>query len=197
MGQKGDRTRDSLIQAMIEMLQSKGYLGAALNDVTALASAPRGSVYFHFPDGKEQLAVAAIDAAAVFVEKQINDACATAKTPAQVIDLTAHAFGVVLRQSNFTKGCPITAVAATIGDETPDLQVACARAFTRWIDVLTAHLKRTGLSPRRARRFAGTGLASVEGALVMARAMRSFAPLEAAIATQIAMLEGARPVSAN
>jgi TetR/AcrR family transcriptional regulator, lmrAB and yxaGH operons repressor len=192
MGQKGDRTRDSLIQAMIEMLQSRGYSGAGLNDITALAVAPRGSVYFHFPEGKEQLAVAAIDTAAALVEQQLNDACAPARTPAQVISIAAHAFGKVLQQSNFAKGCPLTAVAATIGDETPKLQVACAAGFARWIDALTAHLKRTGLSPRRARTLAETGLASVEGALVMARAMRSLAPLEAALATQISILKGER-----
>ena len=190
MGQKGDRTRDSLIAAMIELLQSRGYAGAALNDITALASAPRGSVYFHFPDGKEQLAIAAIEAAAALVENQIDQACARARSPLQVVTHAARTFGAMLQQSDFAKGCPLTAVAATLTGDSPGLQRACAAGFERWIAILAAHLKRTGIAPRRAAKIAEAALASTEGALVMARACRSLAPLESVIAAQASILEG-------
>lgn len=190
MGQKGNKTRDSLIAAMIELLQSHGYAGAALNDIAALASAPRGSVYFHFPDGKEQLAIAAIEAAAAMVENQIDQACAQARSPLQVLTQAARTFGAVLQQSYFTKGCPLTAVAATLTDESPGLQRACAAGFERWIAMLAAHLKRTGIAPHRAAKIAEAALASIEGALVMARASRSLSPLESVIAAQASILEG-------
>ena len=112
------------------------------------------------------------------------------KSPAQVLNLAARTFGSMLEQSNFAKGCPLTAVAATLTDDTPGLQLACANGFARWIATLAAHLRRTGIAPRRAARLAEAALASVEGALVMSRAMRTLSPLEAAIAANAAMLEG-------
>ena len=190
MGAKGNQTREGLIQATIELLQSRSFAGASLNDITALACAPRGSVYFHFPEGKEQLAVAAIETAAALVERQIDESCPKARSPAQVLNLAARTFGSMLEQSNFAKGCPLTAVAATLTDDTPGLQLACANGFARWIATLAAHLRRTGIAPRRAARLAEAALASVEGALVMSRAMRTLSPLEAAIAANAAMLEG-------
>ena len=54
-------TRDKLIDTMIDALQRKGLHGVGLNELLAAADAPKGSLYHHFPNGKTELAVAAIE----------------------------------------------------------------------------------------------------------------------------------------
>ncbi|ERI53646.1 hypothetical protein N878_14690, partial [Pseudomonas sp. EGD-AK9] len=54
-------TRDKLIDAMIDALQRKGLHGVGLSELLADAGAPKGSLYHHFPGGKSELAVAAIE----------------------------------------------------------------------------------------------------------------------------------------
>lgn len=55
MGQKGAETRDRLLDATQELVDTAGYFGTGLNQVIAASGAPRGSLYFHFPGGKDQL----------------------------------------------------------------------------------------------------------------------------------------------
>src|SRR5690349_3876281 len=55
MATKGASTRARLAESMLELIQLQGYAGTGLNTVTAHARAPKGSLYFHFPDGKEAL----------------------------------------------------------------------------------------------------------------------------------------------
>ena len=38
------------------LFREHGYVGTALSDVVTESAAPRGSMYFHFPGGKEELA---------------------------------------------------------------------------------------------------------------------------------------------
>ncbi|MDT7695716.1 MAG: TetR/AcrR family transcriptional regulator, lmrAB and yxaGH operons repressor, partial [Pseudonocardiales bacterium] len=44
-----------MITAARRLFRERGYLGTAFSDVLAESGAPRGSVYFHFPGGKEEL----------------------------------------------------------------------------------------------------------------------------------------------
>ncbi|UUZ49571.1 TetR/AcrR family transcriptional regulator [Massilia sp. B-10] len=51
-----------LIAAMVDAMQRQGYHGSGLTELLAAAKAPKGVLYHHFPGGKTELAVAAVDA---------------------------------------------------------------------------------------------------------------------------------------
>jgi len=57
-------TRTRMIETTARLLQHRGYHGTALSDILAASAAPRGSLYFHFPGGKDQLVIEATRAAA-------------------------------------------------------------------------------------------------------------------------------------
>jgi len=52
-------TRTRMIETTARLLQHRGYHGTSLNDILEQSGAPRGSLYFHFPGGKDQLAIEA------------------------------------------------------------------------------------------------------------------------------------------
>jgi hypothetical protein len=84
--------------------------------------------------------------------------------------------------SNFRAGCPIVAVAVETNDDAPHLARSAAAAFARWQEVLASLFVRHGLSEQRGTRLAAFLVAAVEGAVIMCRAERSTAALEAAAA---------------
>src|ERR1700742_1795816 len=55
MPRKSD-AKDRMIVAARRLFREHGYRGTALSDVITESTAPRGSLYFHFPGGKEELA---------------------------------------------------------------------------------------------------------------------------------------------
>jgi TetR/AcrR family transcriptional regulator, lmrAB and yxaGH operons repressor len=50
-------TRERVIQTAAGLFRAQGYHATGLNQVLAEGGLPKGSLYFHFPGGKEQLAV--------------------------------------------------------------------------------------------------------------------------------------------
>src|ERR1700740_131834 len=58
---RGEAPRAAFVAAPAELLRRQGYAASGVNEIVARSGAPRGSLYFHFPGGKEELAVAAIE----------------------------------------------------------------------------------------------------------------------------------------
>jgi len=66
---KGERTRKKLVDATAALLRRQGYHATGLSDIVAESGAPRGSLYFHFPGGKDELARAALLASTVSIKR--------------------------------------------------------------------------------------------------------------------------------
>jgi len=169
--------RQKMIRSAAVLFRERGVHGTSFTDVLAHSGAPRGSIYHHFQGGKTQLAEEAIQWAGEFVVAGTVDALGE-DDPVQALAVFRERWTKVLRDSDFAAGCPI--VAATLeGEREPTVRDAAGRAFASWEKVLSDALRRRGVSPGRARSLATLLIASVEGAIVVARAQRTTRPLEA------------------
>lgn len=180
MTSKGDLTKARLAVSMLELIQTSGYSGTGLNAVTEHAAAPKGSIYFHFPDGKEGLGVAAVDLAATQFGTLIADAAATAGSPAEAARAAIEALTTIVGESDFRLGCPVSVVTLEMGAENERLRQACATAFESWIAPTTALLEAAGIDAGEARSLATVIVSTIEGAVIVSRALKSTQPLESA-----------------
>ncbi|TGK33431.1 TetR/AcrR family transcriptional regulator [Leptospira gomenensis] len=201
-------SRDRLIQTTARLLQERGYHGTGLKEILKYSETPSGSLYHHFPEGKEQLTAEAISLAGERLENEmemfaglqrtaeqmekVERTEATAQTvpvgPAKRIDL--HGLGDVLReftdhlgkeliQSGFQKGCPIATVVLEVAAENDRIQKVCSETYRKWENLVSSLLMKSGIDGPRSRSVALLLLSSIEGALVLSRAHRSLQPLEA------------------
>ena len=83
-----------------------------------------------------------------------------------------------LIETDFRAGCPVVAIAVEAGEPGSDLQERAGAAFARWGEVLAGRLVAEGVQAERAEELAMMVIASVEGALVIARARRDAEPLD-------------------
>ena len=170
------------------LLAEKGYAGMELRDVAERGSAPRGSIYHHFPGGKAQLAAeaAALDGARILraIERSLAE---------RGLKETLAMFGEIFRRRAADHperiGCPIAA-AALARPEDPALAAAATAAFESWEGAIAAALEGEGVEPEPAANFAGLVVSTIEGALVRTRAAGDHAPLDSAIAGLEQALDG-------
>jgi TetR/AcrR family transcriptional repressor of lmrAB and yxaGH operons len=152
--------------------------------VVAEGNAPKGSLYFHFPGGKEQLAAESLALSAGEVQERLRS----------VIDLddALDLFAAQLVASDFRDGCPIATVALDAAAGSDQIRTACASAYGSWRAVLTDFLIRQGIHESRAPGLATTVLAAVEGALLLAKTQRDVSPLRQVAADLRILIEGAK-----
>jgi TetR/AcrR family transcriptional regulator, lmrAB and yxaGH operons repressor len=169
-------TRDRMVRAAVELFRERGYAATSFSDVIERSGAPRGSIYHHFPRGKEQLAAVALgwyaEATARGLQRAMEKGSAA---DAVAVFVTAMRDGCA--PGDFRAGCPIAAVTLDVAPGEAALLGCVAAAFESWRRVLADAFRREGATPARARRLASFVVAAVEGALILARAERDVQPL--------------------
>ncbi|GIH96450.1 TetR/AcrR family transcriptional regulator [Planobispora siamensis] len=183
MGQKGSQTRARILDATQELVEAGGYFGAGLNQVIAVSGAPRGSLYFHFPEGKDQLVGESIRRAGQTIGAAFEDLAASGASAAEFVEGVLRHLGDRLEESGWSKGCPVATVALEMAAASDPLQQACSEVYASWEAALRARLA----GRPDAEDLAVTILALIEGALLLAKAHRSRRPLER-VAAQLAVL---------
>ncbi len=167
--------RGRMVGGAVQLLAQRGLQATSFSEVLALTGAPRGSLYHHFPEGKDQMVGLAVDAAGAYLVKAMER---HAGAPAEEVTRAFLAvWHDVLTRSGFTAGCAVLAVA--VAADSPELLAHAVQVFRAWRERLGELLQQGGLEASEATRFATLLIASAEGAVVLARADRSIAPFEA------------------
>jgi TetR/AcrR family transcriptional regulator, lmrAB and yxaGH operons repressor len=189
MSKKTD-SKARMIAAARRLFREHGYLGTALSDVVTESAAPRGSIYFHFPGGKEELATEVTLLHASDRIAAINRAAAATRTAAEMVAEFIGRERDDLVSSNYREGCAMAPIVIESTAASDQLSDATRRAFQDLIATLAARLTEKGVTYDRAKQLATSVWTSVEGALILSRVLRSPEPFDVAI-TQLAATAGA------
>lgn len=168
--------KDQMIQGTMALLATGGVQAASFSEVLAATGAPRGSLYHHFPGGKNQLLAAAVAQAGALLVGALESVPDGAPAEA-VVERFLAIWRSVLSRSQCQSGCAVLAV--TVAADSAELLSHATVVFRAWRDRLTALLHAGGMAADDARRFAMVLVASVEGAVVLSRADQSLEPFEA------------------
>jgi AcrR family transcriptional regulator len=166
-----------MVRSAAALIGSRGVSDTSFSDVLSASGAPRGSIYHHFPEGKQQLAEEAIRWTSERV-LAAQRACA-GTTPAEVLGCFIGLWRTVVVASGARAGCVVAGVAVdTPADETALMEVVRA-TFRSWTALVAEQLAATGVLEPRATSIAVAALAAMEGALILCRAEGDVAPLDA------------------
>ncbi len=161
------------------MLRRQGYAATGLNEIVALSGAPRGSLYFHFPAGKEELAAAAMTRSGEALREGMRALLWSSDDLAVALGRLIDSLAAGLESSGYADGCPIATVALEASHTSERVRVSAAAVFDSWLEALQDRIVASGVEEERAGRRALLVLSAVEGALILARARRGLAPLAA------------------
>ena len=162
-------TRERILYAAAELFRRQGYSGTGLKQVVTEAEAPFGSLYHHFPGGKQQLADEVIHTAGAFFQAHVSTVFDEEDGDLERVFARA---AETLAATNFEDACPIATVALEVASTDDHLRQATAEVFEAWT---------AALAERMGDRDAARGvLAALEGAFILCRASRSTAPMLAA-----------------
>jgi TetR/AcrR family transcriptional repressor of lmrAB and yxaGH operons len=163
-------TRTRLIEAMSTSLRKRGYGSTAMKDVLVEAHATAGSMYHHFPDGKEQLALTAVSEVG---RTSTEGLIAIIDSSPSVADATAAFYGALMEDmesSEFRYGCPIGVPSTEVAFVLDGVRAASSDVFSSWVDAIATGLEREGWNRGDAERGARFAVSAYEGASTLARA---------------------------
>jgi len=177
---KADDSKGKTLTAAVKLFRQQGYHGTALHDILAAGGAPRGSLYFHFPKGKEEIGAGALSLAGETVRQAIVQAAEKSDSAESFLVRIVRAMASDLERSDYREGCPIATTALETAAQSEVLGAATRTAFQKWELEIKRGLFRFGLTSGDADLVATMVLSQLEGALLLARTYRSLAPIQRA-----------------
>ena len=177
---KATDSKGKTLAAAARLFRQQGYHGTALHDILAAGGSPRGSLYFHFPKGKEEIGEAALTLAGEAVRQAIAHAAETSENAEVFLIRLARGMAADLEKSKFSEGCPIATTALETAAQSDVLGAATRTAFQKWENEIKLGLERFGMKTADADLVATLVLSQLEGALLLARTYRSLMPMHRA-----------------
>ena len=174
-----DRSRTALIDTAATLFRRQGYAATGLNQILDEAGVKPGSLYHHFPRGKQQLAAAVVDSAGAGIEQLLRRFMASDLPVADIVDRWVDLLVAGLAGDE-RDGCPIEPIATESLNASPAVREASARALRSWCTAIEDRLSADGWPTAEAENVAIAVISLIEGALIMSRIAGDAAALTAA-----------------
>ncbi|HEY9087996.1 MAG TPA: TetR/AcrR family transcriptional regulator [Anaerolineaceae bacterium] len=187
-------TREKIIQATYDLLENYGYHATGLKEIVSKSGAPKGSIYYYFPDGKEGIAAETIAFAGEQIAERIRANLMESADPAQAVRAFLETIAHFVEVSGFEAGGPLTIVASETATTSEKLNAACRDAYNRMRTAFAEKFRAGGFSTDQAQSLAWTVTSAVEGGIILCRTYHTGDPLRE-VARQMALLISV--VSAN
>ncbi|UPK75838.1 TetR/AcrR family transcriptional regulator [Nocardioidaceae bacterium SCSIO 66511] len=166
-------TRDRIVASTAELLRDQGYAATGIKQIVERAGAPFGSIYHHFPGGKQQISAEAIRTSGAEYAGVLPLAFADAPDLTSGIRRYFELAAQHLEESDFADACPIATVALEVASTNEPLREATAEVFTSWQHVGTAYFVDRGVDAETAAELTTALVCGLEGAFVISRATRT------------------------
>jgi AcrR family transcriptional regulator len=184
-------TKERILDSTAALFMRYGYTGTGLKQIVADANAPFGSLYHHFPGGKQELGVEVIQrSGAMYGDLVMSVFDAAPDLLSGVRDCFAGA-AAVLVATDYADACPIETVALEVASSNETLRIATAEVFESWIVSASTRFRAAGLDDATARELSIAFINLLEGAFILCRASRTTEALEAAGKTAAIVVEAA------
>lgn len=161
-------TKEKILIAASRLFRKQGYHATTLNQISKESSTPRGSVYYYFENGKEQLAQEAILRTGQIIKQHIEDALAMESDAAKAI--YTHLRNIadeIEQQKEKTDIFSLVAISREVSDSNTLLLKTCEEVYDNWINVFATKIKQSGFADKEALELAITIQAMIEGAYAL------------------------------
>jgi hypothetical protein len=155
-----------------------------MREIVIDAAAPRGSLQYYFPGGKEELVSEALLWMGGVAARRVSRHAERLRSgsPSALLAATVDDWKKDLTTESFAAGCPLLAAAADTASTNEQLRNVLKQAFDAWQEHLSQALVEFGVPAERANGLAMITISALEGAIILARIRCELAPLDALVA---------------
>jgi AcrR family transcriptional regulator len=191
--------RERIVRSAAQLIRRHGVSGTGMREIVLQADAPRGSLQYYFPNGKEGLVGEALLWMGGVATRRVHRHLAELEpaTPSTLLAALVEDWRADLISEGFLAGCPLVAAAADVVATSDELRRVLRQAFDGWQGALTAALAELGVPAERAERLAMVVINALEGAIVCARIRCDLAPLDAVVSELGPVLDDSRSITSG
>lgn len=183
----GQITKQHIIKTTAQLFRLYGYEGVSITTIVKACETTKGALYHHFPNGKEQLLLAAIDYTENLMVNDTTQMLNRHEDPIEAIQQHIEFIATQVEERIEYVGIPIGNIAGDMALKNEAVRQACANVFLRCEALFEEKLMASGFAEDDSNALAFTINALYEGGILLSVTHASGDPLRA-IAKQIPYL---------
>jgi AcrR family transcriptional regulator len=156
-------TKPDMLGRLMDLFRDKGFDGASLSDISESTGLGKSSLYHHFPNGKEEIALQVLAHLEDALERALFEPMRTTEAPGKKLDRMLDTIDSFYGGGK--KACLLERLCASV--DARRFRRPLGRAFNTWIDAVEALGVESGLPRAVARLRAEDLVVRIEGALVV------------------------------
>ncbi|OMF27153.1 TetR family transcriptional regulator [Paenibacillus sp. FSL H8-0548] len=177
-------TRNMIIDTASRLFFTKGYHATGLSQIIKESNCPKGSLYYYFPNGKEELVLECINSTREHVMEKWKIKFAAYEDPAEAVQAFVVAIAEEAEKMDYQGYMPFSLwMAAETSCISETLRAAGQNVFTSWQGLISERLSERGMDEQRAADVGIVLVSLLEGALILAITSRNKQPLLTAAKT--------------
>ncbi len=170
--------REQILMTTRSLIERQGYHATGLNQIIQESGCPKGSLYYYFPGGKEELVLEAMRQAGDEILQRIQATLAQTDDPVKAVQVFIETLAYYVEQSGFQAGGPMTIIAVETASSNVRLREECQRIYQMWQAAFIEKLVSARVPSERAESVTMVILAAIEGGIILCRTAQSRAPLD-------------------
>lgn len=179
--------REQILQTTCTLLEKQGFHGTGLNEIVKESGAPKGSLYYYFPEGKDQITAEAVLQSGQVTAERIRAGLAESSSASKALYDFILKIAENVELSGFAAGGPLTAVAMETATKSERINLACREAYGALQSAFRDKLLECGYTKTKADELSTFITASVEGGIILSRTYHTADPLRL-VAKQLKVL---------
>lgn len=166
-------SREKILTAAAMLFQIKGFNATGLNEILTESGSPKGSLYYYFPNGKEELAIEAVHLSSRSIQKRLKTSLNKYPNPIEAIQFTIKNIMEDMEKANKLKDISISLIALETYYSSEPLREACKEVFEILENEYCEKLIESGLSKKVAQELGMLIQVMVEGAITVSLTQRT------------------------
>lgn len=171
------KTKERIVQSAADLIRIKGYYGTGINEIIGETNIPKGSLYHHFPEGKDSIVQAALEEAAKQLAISFKNAMKGKANACEGLKAVVDLYIKEFRKNGLKYGCPLAAVSLDVSSDNELLRATCSDMFDFWKQAIKSYVEYKG-GYSNSDEIAEHFLIQFEGAIMLSRVYKSTKPLE-------------------
>jgi TetR/AcrR family transcriptional repressor of lmrAB and yxaGH operons len=169
--------REQILNTTCALLEKQGYHGTGLNEIIKESKSPKGSLYYYFPEGKEQITAEAVLQSGMQTAERIRVGLKASSSAAKAVSDFILNVADHVERSGFAAGSPLTAVAMETATQSERINLACRDAYGALELAFHEKLVECGFTKTKSDELATFIVASIEGGIILSRTSHTADPL--------------------
>lgn len=171
-------TKSLIIDTATKLFQQKGYLGVGLTEIIHACNISKGSLYHHFPNGKEELLIICLQSLKEVITKDIEDIFNQYPTTNEALVAMIEKLIVHLESEGTITGYTFSSIISEMASLSDPVRNACAQLYEKIEDIYFHKLLSDGFSEDSAYSIALMITATIEGGMMLCLTQKSAKPLK-------------------